>query len=61
MKTTKKAYVAPVVDVVTMVPEQMMVVSGGDPNQMSIKGDGGISGIENFDPQSNKNVWEDLW
>ena len=59
MKTTKKAYVAPVVDVVTMVPEQMMVVSG-DPNQMSIKGDG-ISGIENFTPQSNKNVWEDLW
>ena len=59
MKTTKKAYVAPVVDVVTMVPEQMMVVSG-DPNQMSIK-DGGISEIENFAPQSNKNVWEDLW
>ena len=58
MKTTKKAYVAPVVDVVTMVPEQMMVMS--DPNQMSIKGDG-ISGIENFAPQSNKNVWEDLW
>lgn len=60
MKTTKKAYVAPVVDVVTMVPEQMMAVSG-DPNQMSIKGDGSISGIENFAPQSNKNVWEDLW
>ena len=59
MKTTKKAYVAPVVGVVTMVPEQMMVVSG-DSNQMSIKGDG-ISGIENFAPQSNKNVWEDLW
>ena len=59
MKTTKKAYVAPVVDVVTMVPEQMMVMS--DPNQMSIKGDGSISGIENFAPQSNKNVWEDLW
>lgn len=59
MKTTKKAYVAPVVDVVTMVPEQMMVVSG-DPNQMSIKGDG-ISEFENFAPQSNKNVWEDLW
>ena len=58
MKTTKKAYVAPVVDVVTMVPEQMMV--GGDPNQMPIKGDG-ISGIEDFAPQSNKNVWEDLW
>ncbi len=58
MKTTKKAYVAPVVDVVTMVPEQMMAMS--DPNQMSIKDDG-ISGIENFDPQSNKNVWEDLW
>ena len=60
MKTTKKAYVAPVVDVVTMVPEQMMVVSGGDPNQMSIKDDG-IKGIEDFAPQSNKNVWEDLW
>lgn len=59
MKTTKKAYVAPVVGVVTMMPEQMMVVSG-DPNQMSIKDDG-ISGIENFAPQSNKNVWEDLW
>ena len=59
MKTTKKAYVAPVVDVVTMVPEQMMAVSG-DPNQMSIKGDG-ISGIKDFAPQSNKNVWEDLW
>ena len=58
MKTTKKAYVAPVVDVVTMVPEQMMAMS--DPNQMSIKGDG-ISEIENFTPQSNKNVWEDLW
>ena len=58
MKTTKKAYVAPVVDVVTMVPEQMMV--GSDPNQMSIN-DGGISEIENFAPQSNKNVWEDLW
>ena len=58
MKTTKKAYVAPVVGVVTMMPEQMMVVSGD--NQMSIKGDG-ISGIENFTPQSNKNVWEDLW
>lgn len=58
MKTTKKAYVAPVVGVVTMMPEQMMVVS--DPNQMSIK-DNGISGIENFAPQSNKNVWEDLW
>lgn len=58
MKTTKKAYVAPVVDIVTMVPEQMMVAS--DPNQMSIKGDG-ISEIENFAPQSNKNVWEDLW
>ena len=58
MKTTKKAYVAPVVDVVTMVPEQMMV--GSDLNQMSIK-DGGISEIENFAPQSNKNVWEDLW
>lgn len=58
MKTTKKAYVAPVVDVVTMVPEQMMVMS--DPNQMPIKDDG-ISGIEDFDPQSNKNVWEDLW
>lgn len=59
MKTTKKTYVAPVVDVVTMVPEQMMVVSG-DPNQMSIR-DNGISEIENFAPQSNKNVWEDLW
>lgn len=59
MKTTKKAYVAPVVDVVTMMPEQMMVVSG-DPNQMSIKDDG-ISGIKDFAPQSNKNVWEDLW
>ena len=59
MKTTKKAYVAPVVDVVTMVPEQMMVVSG-DPNQMSIR-DNGIDEIENFAPQSNKNVWEDLW
>lgn len=59
MKTTKKAYVAPVVDVVTMVPEQMMAMSG-DPNQMSIKGDG-ISEIGNFAPQSNKNVWEDLW
>ena len=59
MKTTKKAYVAPVVDIVTMVPEQMMVVSG-DPNQMSIR-DNGISEIENFAPQSNKNVWEDLW
>lgn len=59
MKTTKKAYVAPVVGVVTMMPEQMMVVSG-DPNQMSIKDDG-ISGIGNFAPQSNKNVWEDLW
>ena len=59
MKTTKKAYVAPVVDVVTMVPEQMMAVSG-DPNQMSIKDDG-ISGIKDFAPQSNKNVWEDLW
>lgn len=58
MKTTKKAYVAPVVGVVTMVPEQMMVVSGD--NQMSIKDDG-ISGIKNFAPQSNKNVWEDLW
>lgn len=58
MKTTKKAYVAPVVDVVTMVPEQMMAVSGD--NQMSIKDDG-ISGIEDFAPQSNKNVWEDLW
>lgn len=58
MKTTKKAYVAPVVDVVTMVPEQMMAMS--DPNQMSIKDDG-ISGIEDFAPQSNKNVWEDLW
>ena len=58
MKTTKKAYVAPVVDVVTMVPEQMMAMS--DPNQMSIKDDG-ISGIEDFTPQSNKNVWEDLW
>lgn len=58
MKTTKKAYVAPVVDVVTMVPEQMMVMS--DPNQMSIKDDG-ISEIEDFAPQSNKNVWEDLW
>lgn len=58
MKTTKKAYVAPVVDVVTMVPEQMMVMS--DPNQMSIKGDG-ISEIKDFAPQSNKNVWEDLW
>ena len=59
MKTTKKAYVAPVVDIVTMVPEQMMVVSGA-PNQMSIR-DNGISEIENFAPQSNKNVWEDLW
>ncbi len=59
MKTTKKTYVAPVVDIVTMVPEQMMVVSG-DPNQMSIR-DNGISEIENFAPQSNKNVWEDLW
>ena len=59
MKTTKKAYAAPVVDIVTMVPEQMMVVSG-DPNQMSIR-DNGISEIENFAPQSNKNVWEDLW
>ena len=59
MKTTKKTYVAPVVDIVTMVPEQMMVVSG-DPNQMSIR-DNGISEIENFVPQSNKNVWEDLW
>lgn len=58
MKTTKKAYVAPVVDVVTMVPEQMMV--GSDPNEMPIKDDG-IKGIENFAPQSNKNVWEDLW
>ena len=58
MKTTKKAYVAPVVDVVTMVPEQMMV--GSDLNQMSIN-DGGISEIENFAPRSNKNVWEDLW
>ena len=58
MKTTKKAYVAPVVDIVTMVPEQMMVASA--PNQMTIKGDG-ISEIENFAPQSNKNVWEDLW
>ena len=58
MKTTKKAYVAPVVDVVTMVPEQMMV--GSDPNEMPIKDDG-IKGIESFAPQSNKNVWEDLW
>lgn len=58
MKTTKKAYVAPVVDMVTMVPEQMMVMS--DPNEMSIK-DEGVSGIEIFSPQSNKNVWEDLW
>ena len=58
MKTTKKAYVAPVVGVVTMMPEQMM--AGSDLNEMSIKDDG-IREIENFAPQSNKNVWEDLW
>ena len=56
MKTTKKAYVAPEVEVVAMETGDVFMQYS---NAISDKG---VSELDDFNgPQSNKNVWTDMW
>lgn len=55
MKTTLRTYVTPAVEVMEMDTEQVISQS------MPVR-DEGISDLgDDFMPQSNKDVWTDLW